>query len=272
MALSCHPDLNKSTTATEEFQYLSRCHEILSDTKRRAQYDASGSIELDENGGGADSIDAYEYWRTIFPKITLDDIDTYRAKYISSLEEKNDIVEAYQQYKTDDNLESIFQSIPFASSESVVRICTILNEACGAKISKKRMNQLKRELVLEEEDEADEAEEAIKALAPNEQLLLRGNGNGAKGDAASSSTDGLALIIAQRAKDRARNGHAFLTHMESKYGNTSPPTGSAASSSGATRNGGAKRKGNADLAPTTEMSDAEFEAIQARMMANKRKK
>ena len=106
MALSCHPDLNKSPTATAEFQYLSRCHELLSDPAKRKRYDASGCMdgaaaEEDMMGAAEASEDAYEYWRSIFPKISTDDIDSYREKYIGSDEEQQDLIAAYKQYHGD---------------------------------------------------------------------------------------------------------------------------------------------------------------------------
>jgi curved DNA-binding protein CbpA len=40
MALRCHPDHNHSPQATEEFQFLAKVHETLSNEDKRRNYDA----------------------------------------------------------------------------------------------------------------------------------------------------------------------------------------------------------------------------------------
>jgi curved DNA-binding protein CbpA len=42
MALRCHPDHNQSPEATEEFQFLARAHETLSNADKRRNYDSGG--------------------------------------------------------------------------------------------------------------------------------------------------------------------------------------------------------------------------------------
>ena len=79
---------------------MSRCHEVLSDSSKRALYDETGSIDGTQSGSD-ESMDAYEYWRTIFPKISLEDIEAYRTKYEGSEEEKEDLVQAWEQCQGD---------------------------------------------------------------------------------------------------------------------------------------------------------------------------
>jgi len=166
-ALSCHPDLNASATATAEFQYLSRCHEILSDPERRALYDESGSIEDIPSGLGGfanattPTHGAEAYWHSVFPKVTVQGIESYRERYLGSETERTDLCAAYSKY--DGDLECIFESVPFASASSVVRLCGLLNSLCHANISSAKLRKFARSLEMAESQEATEAAEHVAA-------------------------------------------------------------------------------------------------------------
>lgn len=267
MALSCHPDLNKAPTATAEFQYLSRCHELLSDPVRRRRYDATGSTGAAADEGDAmdaaeASADAYEYWRSVFPKISAADIEAYRARYIGGDEERDDVCAAWDQFGGD--LGAVMQSVPFADSASVQRLCAIIHSERGARITKKAQTELARSMAEEEGGEAEEAEEALQQLSANEQRIMRasmagGSGSGGAGAGTGSSGESaLAVIFAQRARDRAQAGSSFMAQMEAKYAPKSTAKGKA----------GAKRKGSA-AAPADEPSEEEFSRVQARMQQTK---
>lgn len=260
MALSCHPDLNKAPTATAEFQYLSRCHELLADPARRQRYDATGSTgaagdEGDAMDAAEASADAYEYWRGIFPKISLGDIEAYRARYIGGDEEREDVCAAWDQF--DGDLSAVMQSVPFADSQSVQRLCAIVNKERGARISKKAQVEMARAMAEEEGGEAEEAEEALQQLSANEQRIMRASmagrsaaGAGAGAGADASGESALALIFAQRARDRAQSGSSFMAQMEAKYAPKSKAAG--------------KRKGGA-AASDEPPSEEEFNRVQARV-------
>lgn len=296
MALSCHPDLNKSAHATAEFQYLSKCHEILADKDKRRRYDLSGSIDAqdggleDEMAAAAASGDADAYWRSIFPKISLEDIESFRVKYIDSEEEVADAVQAWKQ--NDGNLQAVFESVPFAGADSVARLCALLNKHCpGAKITRAQQSALKKELASQEGSEAAEAEQALQELSAKEQQIMRAsmhgasssNGHGKASAAAASGETGLALIMQQRARDRERSGQSFLSNLQAKY---------AGSNGAKTKTSGSKRKGKAAAAVEmedddeadgeaeesngnaahAEPSEDEFAALQAKIMAAKANK
>ena len=262
MALSCHPDLNKAPTATAEFQYLSRCHELLADPARRQRYDATGSTgaagdEGDAMDAAEASADAYEYWRGIFPKISLGDIEAYRERYIGGDEEREDVCAAWDQF--DGDLSAVMQSVPFADSQSVQRLCAIINKERGARISKKAQTEMARAMADEEGGEAEEAEEALQQLSANEQRIMRASmagrsAAGAGAGAAASGESALALIFAQRARDRAQSGSSFMAQMEAKYAPKSKAAG--------------KRKGGA-AASDEPPSEEEFNRVQARVQQSK---
>jgi DnaJ family protein C protein 9 len=281
-ALTCHPDLNKSPQATQEFQYLSRCHEILADPVKRKHYDLTGSIDGAE--AEEENVDAYEYWRGIFPKISIQDIEAYQKKYEGSEEEKEDLLEAWEQY--DGDLQSIFEAVPFASTESVVRLCAILNSEVNAKLTRAQISAFKKSLAELEGSEAAEAEIALQNLSAKDRALLKGDQKKNAASGGGNDTTGLALVLAARAKERAKSGGAFLSQMEEKYRRMEEEERkSNGHGVGATANGRAKRKAKAEEADDEEAeeddvdadgdanmgepSEEEFAAIQARIMKNK---
>lgn len=95
--LAQHPDKNKHPSATAKFQALSLSHSILSDSKKRAQFDASGSVEDAES---AQDLAAWsEYWRSLFPKVTVTKIDAFADEYRGSEEERQDVLRGEQRSK-----------------------------------------------------------------------------------------------------------------------------------------------------------------------------
>jgi DnaJ family protein C protein 9 len=269
MALRVHPDVNHAPSATVEFQYLSRCHEMLANPRRRARYDATGSMEDGSDGADNDDMraaaergDAYAYWRTLFPKIDLSDIEAYRAKYVGGAEEQEDVLAAWHQHKT---LRLVYESVPFADAASMPRLIALLNEHAGARISKAAQLKFIKELEAEEGSEAAEAEAAMQELlTPKERKLLQSNGHGSAAAAASSSSNGdsgLALILQSRQRDRS--GHLFAD-LEARYGGGagSKRKGAAAAASG---NGSSEPEGG-------HPSEEAFEAMRKRMEQNKGQK
>jgi DnaJ family protein C protein 9 len=276
MALRVHPDVNRSAEATVEFQYLSRCHELLADPRRRARYDATGVMD-DGSGAGmgdddlaaaAASDDAYVYWRTLFPKITPEDIEAYRVTYEGGEEEKEDLANAWAQHKP--NVRLVFEAVPFASAASVPRLCARLNDELGARISKAAITTLQRQLAKDEQAEAGEAEEAMQQLSAQEQLLLRGGGGG--GAAAGSAAGGgggegaLALIMQNRARQRQQAGSSFLEALEARAraaegGGKKKAAGKPKAAAAAAAASGSKANGKRKTAPVAmdDEEDAEEE-------------
>jgi DnaJ family protein C protein 9 len=272
MALRVHPDVNHSKEATVEFQYLSRCHELLADPRRRARYDATGVMD-DGSGAGmgdddlaaaAASEDAYAYWRTLFPKITPEDIEAYRATYEGGEEEKEDLANAWAQHKP--NVRLVFEAVPFASAASVPRLCARLNDELGARISKAAITTLQRQLAKDEQAEAGEAEEAMQQLSAQEQLLLRGGGGGGGAAAAAGggSEGALALIMQNRARQRQQAGSSFLEALEARVraaeggGNKKKAAGKTKAAAAAAA-AGSKANGKRKTAPVAMDDDEDAE-------------
>lgn len=101
MALKHHPDRAAAGADAEElarstatFQALTIVHETLKDAAKRKVYDETGVIE-DEEGLSTDGREMYEYWRKMFPPVTLAAIRKYETEYVGSDEEKLDVLKSY---------------------------------------------------------------------------------------------------------------------------------------------------------------------------------
>ena len=112
----------------DTFKALSVVHSILSDEDKRKTYDDTGDIYGDDMLSG-DFDQWYDYFRNLFPKVTVADIDKFSSTYKGSEEEKTDIIEAYYQHSG--NFRDIMETVILAEAEDEDRIIGILNKAIG---------------------------------------------------------------------------------------------------------------------------------------------
>lgn len=114
LSLLVHPDRvdeDQKLEATEKFKILSKIHSILSDESKKAIYDESGEFDDDD-----DALNNWlDYWRSLFKKITIDDIKKYEQEYIGSETEIYDVKKAYLGSKG--NMDFILESVPFANCD-----------------------------------------------------------------------------------------------------------------------------------------------------------
>ena len=96
-ALRYHPDRNRDEGATGMFQALSLVHTTLSDPAKRKIYDETGVVE-DEDGLSRDGRAMYEYWRKMFPPVTVEAIERFEREYVGSDEERRDVLESYARH------------------------------------------------------------------------------------------------------------------------------------------------------------------------------
>ncbi|KAJ8979361.1 hypothetical protein NQ317_010135 [Molorchus minor] len=113
---------DKKAEATEKFKVLGKIHSILQDKDRRKQYDDFG--EFDENVDS--SFNWMEYWRSMFKKIEIKDIQNYEKEYIGSETELRDIKKAYISSKG--NMNKILEMVPFTNCEDESRITGIIQK------------------------------------------------------------------------------------------------------------------------------------------------
>ncbi len=92
--------------AKRAFQTFNKIHYILSDKSLRETYDETGLIPRDDSFQS--SADWDQYWRLLFPKMTVKDIDTFLHKYIGSEDEKKDLKNIYIRFRC--HLDLISQS------------------------------------------------------------------------------------------------------------------------------------------------------------------
>ena len=119
-ALIHHPDKKGDP---EIFKALAIVHSILSDEEKRRLFDETGDID-DETGSTQSGNDWYEYFRNLFPKVTVEAIQKFSDQYIGSEEERQDIAKAYADYGG--SVPHIMEVVLLAEDEC--RICSIIDE------------------------------------------------------------------------------------------------------------------------------------------------
>ncbi|KAJ3694860.1 hypothetical protein LUZ60_000237 [Juncus effusus] len=109
LALRLHPDKNPGDEeAKSKFQTLQKVISILGDEEKRALYDQTGITDDDALGGDAAN-DLQEYFRTMYKKVTEEDIEEFEASYRGSDTEKNDLKDLYTKCKG--NMKLLFCSM-----------------------------------------------------------------------------------------------------------------------------------------------------------------
>ncbi|KAG7269072.1 hypothetical protein CRUP_017930 [Coryphaenoides rupestris] len=168
VSLLVHPDrAPDDPLATEKFQ--------------RAVYDEQGVVDEESDTLRQDR-SWEDYWRVLFPTITLKDILDFEKKYKGSAEEREDLLQLYAKHEGDMNL--IIVSAMCSTVEDEPRLCDIIRGAIKAD---------------EADKERKEAEEMQKELGLGDE------------------EDGLAMMIKQRKQSREQNFNSFLSDLEAKY-------------------------------------------------------
>ena len=109
MALKLHPDKQASRGLNEKeleeakvkFQTLQKIFSILSDPEKRKVYDETGSMEDSEDLAGEKFDQLYKYYRTVFRKVTEDDISAFEKSYRGSAEEEKDLLAFFERFEGD---------------------------------------------------------------------------------------------------------------------------------------------------------------------------
>ncbi|KAJ2667591.1 hypothetical protein IWW42_005810 [Coemansia sp. RSA 1085] len=247
------PESEEAKAKTLEFQQLGFAYSILKDPRKRANYDRTGSVDdiLDVVEEGKDW-DAYfrELWSGVVDAST---IQQFSDKYKNSSEERADILAAYKRHKGDIGL--ILTEVMLAEVEDEPRFIEIIEAAIAKKelkrtkqytLSKKDALKRKRQA----EDEAAEAAELRKELGLDDQLRKIKKGK-RKHDNEDEEV-AIGALIRQRTSSRM---NAIIANIEEKY--ASQPAKKK------------KSKGRKQPAAYAEPSEEEFQALQAKLFANK---
>ncbi|XP_064001091.1 dnaJ homolog subfamily C member 9 [Pogoniulus pusillus] len=211
-SLRVHPDraeLQDKEEATRRFQILGKAYAVLSDAEQRAVYDEQGTVD-EEGEALRGERDWQEYWRLLFKKITVKDIEDFEKSYKDSEEELADIKAAYMDFEGD--MDRIMESVLCVDYTDEPRVRRIIEKAIDAgevpsykafvKESKQKMTARKRRA----EKEAEEAEKS------KDELGLGGE-------------DDLKALIQSRNKDREKAMDDFLAQLEAKYGSNAKKGG-----------------------------------------------
>ncbi|XP_009273381.1 PREDICTED: dnaJ homolog subfamily C member 9 [Aptenodytes forsteri] len=195
--------------ALAQKQILGKAYAVLSDAEQRAVYDEQGTVD-EEGAALRGERDWQDYWRLLFKKISVKDIEDFEKSYKDSEEELADIKAAYMDFEGD--MDRIMESVLCVDYTDEPRIRKIIEKAIDSgevpsykgfvKESKQKMIARKRRA----EKEAREAEKT------KDELGLGGE-------------DDLKALIQSRNKDRKKEMDDFLAQLEAKYGNNAKKGG-----------------------------------------------
>lgn len=254
LALKYHPDRHANTSdenkleVTRKFQKVAVIYDILSDSKKRARYDKTGSLS-DSDLFAAEDLDGY--FDDLFTRVTVEMLENFKKSYQNSDEEREDLIKAYKKHKGD--IELILNEIPCSTIDDEDRFRTILQSA----IDKKEVKLYKRFTVIDDNERIrrrkDAEAEAEEAEQMAEELGLSTKGS----DENENNEMSLVALFKQRDAARKRKMDNFLDQLEEKYANK-PNT---------KKTNRRKTKETTNQLPTEE----EFQAIQDRLAGSKGK-
>jgi len=204
-SLKVHPDRAKDEdkeSATLKFQCVSAVYAVLSDKDRKGLYDDCGEVD-DENDPLNEDRDWQDYWRLLFPKVTLKDIQNFENEYRGTDEERNDIKAAY--LESEGNMGAVLEKVMCSRAEDEDRFRAIIQEMIDddevedlpgfnheAPATKKARKKAANK-------EAKEAEQAKAELGLNDENSLE-------------------AMIMQRQANRGKQSESFLDGLAAKYG------------------------------------------------------
>lgn len=198
MALQVHPDKNSSADATEKFQEINKAYNILIDEEKRAIYDEFGTVDDNIN-----IKDTYEFYRNIYPKLTRKRIEEYQANYLNSEEEKQDIINYYNNHNG--SMIKILEHIFFSGNKDIPRLIKIIEQCFEDKLLVKNSNYVKTKskIKLLDEIEVSESEES------------GGNDENLKDKKKKNDNEFSKLAEKMMQKQKEREG--FIDNLEKKY-------------------------------------------------------
>lgn len=189
--------------ATKHFQQLQAAYAVLSDPKKRERYDRTGETD-DDALEGKSYEEAYAYYREKFPEVTEKAIDEFKARYINSEEEKEDIIDFISRFNGD--LSKFFEYIPLSDPADSSRYKQLLTNLVKEK-KIKETSSFKKTI-----KEFDSIAEKYKKKFAKEKSET---GNKRKKD--EDDTSALALAILGNMSKRQAASDRFLEELGKKY-------------------------------------------------------
>lgn len=241
-ALKHHPDKASPVDkeiANQKFQEVAFAYAILSDERRRKRYDTTGNTAetLNVDDDDFDWTDFFREQTAAF--VDGDKIDQIKRDYQGSDEEKDDLLQAFEEHEGD--MDAIYETIMCSNVlDDDERFRAIIDNAIAdgsATPHKKYTNESlssKKKRTKRAKDEADEAMQLAEELGVKDKLF------GKKKGKKESDEDVLKSIIQQRQQSR---GASFLDRLEAKYGGKGSKRGVDEPPEEAFANSAKKRKG-----------------------------
>ncbi|KAI0281378.1 DnaJ-domain-containing protein [Russula aff. rugulosa BPL654] len=296
LALIYHPDKHVSSTedakqaASRKFQQVGFAYAVLSDKKRRAKYDVTGSTEDGfDLAGGEDGWEAY--FEALFESVTRDKLDQMKKEYQGSGEEIDDLKAAYEE--TSGSLGDIMTHIPHSTHQDEARFVMIISNlitkgeltatAAWNQSSKDEKAKLVRKKAADQE--AEEAEELAKELGVWDEFYgsgkegsRKGKGKGkgkskgkkkAEGEGEEEEEEDHSALQALILKKR-QNAGSFLDNLAAKYAEPQPRAKGKrkkdATTSGEAADESPKKR-RRDAEP--DIDDEEFAKLQQKLFKDK---
>eukprot|EP01114_Cavostelium_apophysatum_P009183 TRINITY_DN2226_c0_g1_i1.p1 TRINITY_DN2226_c0_g1~~TRINITY_DN2226_c0_g1_i1.p1 ORF type:complete len:323 (+),score=135.21 TRINITY_DN2226_c0_g1_i1:57-1025(+) len=219
-ALKVHPDRNPGDKSANVFFFKQKtAYEILSDPKKKAYYDETGSV-LDADGfgsfaGNKSAKDWDEYWRVLFKRVSEDDINSFSKSYKYTAEEQKDLKATYTKVKGDMHL--LMESIILSTEDDTDRFIEDIRKYIAAGELKKfaAFEKTAKELQSahskaarksKSEEEEKEAEELIKKIQ-NRNRERNGGAN-----------DAQALVTTKKKTKQQKDMDDLVAKLQNKYG------------------------------------------------------
>ncbi|CAD6568429.1 MAG: hypothetical protein TREMPRED_004537 [Tremellales sp. Tagirdzhanova-0007] len=276
-ALRLHPDKHATKSDTvrqemsKEFQKVGFAYAVLGDEVKRKRYDATGRTD-DLPFADAESMGWDAYFESMYQRFDRKVLDEDKARYQGSQEELVDLVTAYN--SASGSFPRIVQSIPHSQITDESRFITSINEL----ISDGKLSSTKKWTTTSTDDKAragrvkaaeraaKEAEKAAEELGIWDEFygsghkgVRKGKGTGKGKENDGDNGDGLAAIILKRQRER----EGGLDALEEKYRRLEEEERQRKRTKGKRGKVVAEEDG-----PVLDISEADFEALQANMFPN----
>ncbi|KAL2162042.1 hypothetical protein VTH06DRAFT_7827 [Thermothelomyces fergusii] len=257
-ALKTHPDkapADKKEAAKEKFQQVAFAYAVLSDPARRKRYDETGSTS--EAVVDSDGFSWSDFYREQYrDAVSEEAIKKFAAQYKGSEEERDDVLAAYEEFEGD--MDGVYETVMLSSVlEDDARFREMIDAAIAAgtvprfDAYAKESKKSRQARVKAAKKEAQEADQLAKELGVYDKLRGGSGGNSKKGKKDSEAA--LAALIQRNQASRA----SALDKLAEKYG-------------AVPKAGRGKKRGAKDL-EEPDISEEQFQAIQARLTKKRRK-
>jgi len=200
-----------------KFQQLQKIFQVLSDPDRRAQYDETGSLDDDDDSllgskfAGKDFSELYAYYRSVFAKVTEEDIAAFELKYRGSEEESRDLLDLYEKHEGRMNL--VFSYLLCSRpGEDAERFASVIDAAVGRGDAAEHASYARWRKALRKKAGGKPIKSSTKKDTKSRRAKLGGVRKSKEGEG------GMSALMAQIQGRHAGRMEDLLGSLEAKYG------------------------------------------------------